>query len=258
MDYWDKKLRKAVRALIPDVEGKPCVNFGDYDGGVYVCRRISGLHVDEDSFNGQCEWVDPEDARPGELTDGMSISCACVEVGPGWWHDTYFGWYFVYEPTLVARSLAGDHSWVQPFLDANRRPTPVPVPATKPPGLSHHLQPKEGRPILKTEEVVQRLHTEFVFFSATPQQCPGECVTRVTQLTQQKAPWAEIEAALPGRDFTYSVILSDEMDTIDYLNFVVRPNEGLLINYRDEPHKRAVTSLVERCARLLDYDAVLQ
>ena len=126
MDFWNHELRNAVRSLIPKVEGKPCVNTGAYDGGVYVCRRISGLHTDEDSFNGQCEWVDPEDARPGELTDGMAISCDCVRLGPGWWQDTYFGWYFVYDPELVARSLAGDHSWVQPFLDAKKRPKAEP------------------------------------------------------------------------------------------------------------------------------------
>jgi hypothetical protein len=116
MDFWDEGLRKAVQALIPEVEGKPCVNIGEYDGGVYVCRRISGLHTSEDSFYGECDWVDPEDARPGELTDEMSISCDCVRLGPGWWLDMYFGWFFVYDPGLVARSLAGDHSWVKPFL----------------------------------------------------------------------------------------------------------------------------------------------
>lgn len=116
MDYWDNGLRKAVQALIPEIEGKRCVNVGEYDGGVYVCRRISGLNTSEDSFNGECEWVDPEDERPGELTDGMSISCDCVRLGPGWWLDAYFGWFFVYDPPLVARSCAGDHSWVQPFL----------------------------------------------------------------------------------------------------------------------------------------------
>ena len=132
MGFWDEGLRKAVRALIPEVEGKPCVNIGDYDGGVYVCQRISGLHTDEDSFNGECEWVDPEDARPGELTDGMSISCDCVRLGPGWWRDMYFGWYFVYDSKLVARSLAGDHSWVQPFLkfESRFRPEAEPGAAT--------------------------------------------------------------------------------------------------------------------------------
>ena len=28
----------------------------------------------------------------------------------------YFGWYFVSYPVLVARSQAGDHSWVESFL----------------------------------------------------------------------------------------------------------------------------------------------
>lgn len=116
MDYWDEGLRKAVRALSLEVEGKPVVNIGGCDGGVYVCRRISGLCTTEDSFNGECEWVDPEEARPDELTDGMSISCDCVRLGPGWWLDVYFRWFFVYDPRLVARSLAGDHSWVPPFL----------------------------------------------------------------------------------------------------------------------------------------------
>ncbi len=117
MDFSESEIREAVQAMIPEVEGKPCVNFGDYEGGVYVCRRIQGLEIDEDGcLYGTCEWVDPEDARPGELTDGKAIGCDCVRLGPGWFQDTYFGWYFVYEPGLVARSLARDHSWVKPFL----------------------------------------------------------------------------------------------------------------------------------------------
>jgi hypothetical protein len=120
--------------MIPEVEGKPCVNVGVYDGGVYLCRRVSGLDTTEDSFNGACEWVDPEDARPGELTDEMSISCDCVRLGPGWWRDVYFGWYFVYDPKLVARSQAGDHAWVQPFLKFESRFRPKDEPDAAPGG----------------------------------------------------------------------------------------------------------------------------
>ena len=29
MDFWDEGLRKAVQAMIPEVEGKPCVNIGE-------------------------------------------------------------------------------------------------------------------------------------------------------------------------------------------------------------------------------------
>ena len=118
MNYWDHKLRESVQAMIPEVEGKPCVNVGGYDKGVHVCLRISGLETDEDSFNGTCAWADPPDARPDELTDGMAIDCASVRIGSGWWQDMYFGWYFVFDPMLVAQSLAGDHSWVQSFLAA--------------------------------------------------------------------------------------------------------------------------------------------
>ena len=51
----------------------------------------------------------------------MSISCAYVRLGPGWWSDVYFGWYFIYDPTLVARTLAGDRSWVEQFLKFESR-----------------------------------------------------------------------------------------------------------------------------------------
>jgi hypothetical protein len=123
MDKLDADPRAAVRAMIPQVEGKPCVNVGGLLGGVYVCRRITGLAIDEHCFKGDCDWVDPADARPGELTDGMAISCDCMRLGPGWWQDRYFGWYFVFDPALVARSLAGDHTWVKSFLkSAKRRP----------------------------------------------------------------------------------------------------------------------------------------
>jgi hypothetical protein len=121
MDCWDPELREADRAMIREVEGKPCVNFGGRDGGVYVCRRISGLEIDDDRcLNGPYDWADPEDARPGELTDGMAIGFDCVRLGPGWFQDTYFGWYFVYEPGVVARSLAGDHSWVEDSVSSDQ------------------------------------------------------------------------------------------------------------------------------------------
>jgi hypothetical protein len=107
MDLWNADLREAVRAMILEVQGKPCVNVGARVGGVYVCRRITDLATNEVCFKGTCDWVDPADARPGELTDGMAISCDCLRLGPGWWQDGYFGWYFVFNPALVGRSLAG-------------------------------------------------------------------------------------------------------------------------------------------------------
>lgn len=120
MDFEDPKQCEAVQAMIAEAEGKPCINFGEYDGGVNICRRLSGLEVDGDGcFNGTCEWVDPEESRPDELTDGMAIRFDCLKIGPGWWQDTCFGWYFVYDSALVARSMAGDISWVKGFMEAD-------------------------------------------------------------------------------------------------------------------------------------------
>ena len=118
-DEWDHPERlEALRTMFAGLEGKPCVHIDANDGSVYVCRRISDLELvmEMDSVEGMCEWVDPEESRPGELTDGLAISLDCLRFGPDWWLDTYFNWYFVYEPTLVAQSLAGDHSWVPAFL----------------------------------------------------------------------------------------------------------------------------------------------
>src|SRR5687767_5690603 len=109
----------AVMAMIPLAEGKPVVHVDGTDGSVHVCRRISDLRVapEEWCFYGKCDWADPPNARPDELTDGMAISCGdCLQLGPGWWYDAYFDWFFVYDSALVARSLAGDHSWVPALL----------------------------------------------------------------------------------------------------------------------------------------------
>jgi hypothetical protein len=115
-----RTVRSMVLALIPEVEGKPVVNVSAIQDHVHVCRRISGLHInEEEEFIAQgCDWVDPEEARPAELGDGMLIHLELVRVGRGYWYDGYFHWYFVYDPELVARSVAGDHAWVQSFLDA--------------------------------------------------------------------------------------------------------------------------------------------
>jgi hypothetical protein len=122
-------MRAAVMAMIPLAEGKPAVHVGGHDGSVFVCRRLSGLRLapEECTFYGWCDWVDPPEVRPGELSDGLAISYPdCLRLGPGWFLDGYFGWYMVYDPALVARSLAGDHSWVPAFLKSVAAPKAEP------------------------------------------------------------------------------------------------------------------------------------
>jgi hypothetical protein len=126
----EREKRPAVLAMIRLAEGKPAVHVDGHDGSVCVCRRLSDLRLalDECTLYGWCDWVDPPEARPGELSDGLAISYPdCLQLGPGWFVDGYFNWYMVYEPSLVARSLAGDHSWVPAFLKSAAPPKPEPI-----------------------------------------------------------------------------------------------------------------------------------
>jgi hypothetical protein len=42
--------------MIAELEGKPCVNVDTVEGGVYVCRRLTGIVIDEDGcVYGNCE-----------------------------------------------------------------------------------------------------------------------------------------------------------------------------------------------------------
>lgn len=113
---WDADLLAGVKKLIRKVEGRPCLNLNAWNKAVHVCRRVSELRLDETSLQGMCDWVDPESARPDELTDGIMISCDCLAIGRDWWLDTYFQWYMIFDPALIARSEKGDHSWVDAFL----------------------------------------------------------------------------------------------------------------------------------------------
>lgn len=120
MDCWEPHLRAIAQAMIPEIEGKPFVYVDPYyEGKVFVCRRISGIGIADDIVYGECrDWVNP---RPdGHLTEGFWISCDCLKIGRGWWLDKYFRSYFVFDPGLVARSLAGDHTWVNEFLTADK------------------------------------------------------------------------------------------------------------------------------------------
>jgi hypothetical protein len=116
-----------------------------------------------------------------------------------------------------------------------------------------------GTTYLPTEEVVQRLRGQFAFFVAHPHQRPDELGALLAKLIAESAPPAAIDAAVAGRKCTFSVVLADDLapDSMDYLSFDVRPDESILFGYRDEQHLADVSALLERCTRLLDYDAVL-
>lgn len=120
--------------------------------------------------------------------------------------------------------------------------------------MSHRLCPPEGRAFLDPEEIVERLREEFAFCDADKDQGADDVGDIIAKLIELKAPQAIIDAVLAGRERSYSVTVADDMASEDYLNIIVRPDEGPLIGYHSAQHEAAVRSLVERCVRALDYE----
>lgn len=126
-------LGRAAR-MFSRISGKPCVSIAAATGAVYVCRNIHDLRVNEGAVEGICDWLDSDDSRPDELTDGLSIGCDLLDVGDDWWFDIYFGCYYVFSSDLVERSMKDDHAWVRDFLATTVRNRTVPRPPANAPG----------------------------------------------------------------------------------------------------------------------------
>jgi hypothetical protein len=115
-------------AMFPRLSGQPCVNIDANTGDVHLCKRLYDLQVDFDTLLGTCDWQDPAEDRPDELTDEMCIGSDLLDASDDWWFDIYFNWYLVFTPALVDRSLKGDHSWVSEFLRKTNRNRTIPRP----------------------------------------------------------------------------------------------------------------------------------
>jgi|GEM_PF-5334517 len=130
----------ALVKMIPIIYGKPCVCATSRGGSVFVSKKIFGVRIEWGSIGqsinyqvlAENAWVDPPRTRPDSLTEGLAIGHDCLEVGPNWWFDTYFRWYFVFDPEMVAQSLAGDHSWMPTFLNSVSQPKAEPGAAPDP------------------------------------------------------------------------------------------------------------------------------
>jgi hypothetical protein len=123
--------------------------------------------------------------------------------------------------------------------------------------MSHRLCPPDGRPFLEPEEVVERLREEFAYCDANADQGADDVGDMIAKLIELEAPQAIIDAAIAGRERSFSVTVADDMASEEYLRFIVQPGEGPLIGYHSGQHEAAVRPLLERCARALDYGIYL-
>ena len=117
-------MRDALRAMIPRIEGKPCVYLNRYTKQVFVCLGISDIRAEEDCVTGMNRWIDPPESRLDYLTDEFSLGYDLLEFGPNCWYDEYFQAWYVFDPEMVARSMQGDHAWAGPYLGLDKTPFP--------------------------------------------------------------------------------------------------------------------------------------
>lgn len=110
--------RAAAERMFPEVDGRPGVYIEPASDGlwVYLSGKVSLLRLEVDSVWWTNDWLDRRDSWPDEISDEFFISEDCLTVGPGWWYDSYFGSWFVFDRAMVARSLGGDDSWIPSYL----------------------------------------------------------------------------------------------------------------------------------------------
>ncbi len=123
--------------------------------------------------------------------------------------------------------------------------------------MSHRLEPSDGKSHLEPKEIARRLRDEFASCEVDAEQGVDDVGDMLAKLIELKAPQAIIDEVAAGRERSLRITIADDMASDNYLSFIVRPNDGLLIGYYSAQHELATRPLVERCAKVLGYKIVL-
>lgn len=119
--------------------------------------------------------------------------------------------------------------------------------------MSHCLEPKDDVAYLTPDEVVTRLQDEFAYCTADRDEGNDVVGDTIAKLIELNAPQEIIDQQVAAQSGAIAVVIADDDATEDYLQFTVKPNEGILIGYFSGQHEDATRPLLDRCARVLDY-----
>ncbi|MFO0952839.1 MAG: hypothetical protein U0835_17155 [Isosphaeraceae bacterium] len=109
-------MREAPQAMIPRIEGKPCVYINRYTRQVFVCLRLGDIQAEEDYVTGRYQWADLLETWLDNLAEEFHTGYDLLEFGPDCWHDEDFQVWCVIDLEMVARSMRRDHAWVMAYL----------------------------------------------------------------------------------------------------------------------------------------------
>lgn len=124
--------------------------------------------------------------------------------------------------------------------------------------MAHRLEPPVGQPYLPPGEIVHRLEGEFAFVQADAEAGVNHVAAMIRQFERMNAPQAVIEEHRQLQAAAVHLVISDAADFVDdYLSFAALPRQGLFIGYHSKQHEDAASPLLERCCRVLGYEAHL-
>ena len=128
--------------------------------------------------------------------------------------------------------------------------------------MAHELTPKGERPPLPIEEIIRRLNDSFGHVELDAEQASRELQDGVRYMARTGPPHfdnEDMERTRRSIGRSVSVVLADDANThLAYLSFLLEPeHERIFIGYESGAHEDASRELLERLARVLDYEMEL-
>ena len=118
--------------------------------------------------------------------------------------------------------------------------------------MSHRLEPHDDTSYLSPDDIVARLRDEFAHVDADRDEGDNIVGDTIAKLIELNAPQEIIDQQIAAQSRSIAVVIADNTTTDDYLQFTVKPSEGILIGYFSAQHETATRPLLDRCAQALN------
>jgi hypothetical protein len=128
--------------------------------------------------------------------------------------------------------------------------------------MAHELTPKPQRPPLPIDEIIRRLNNSFGHVELDVERASRELRNSMRYMAGTGPPHFDDEDIGRARQAigrSVSVVLADDANSdLAYLSFLLEPDdERIFIGYESGAHEDASRELLERLARVLDYELEL-
>jgi hypothetical protein len=126
--------------------------------------------------------------------------------------------------------------------------------------MAHELTPKATRAALPVDEVIRRLDASFAHVELDVDRASRDLSDSLRYMAGVGPPQfadEDIQRARRSLGRSVHVVIADDAKAdLAYVSFLLEPEyEKIFIDYESAEHENASRELVQRLARILDYDA---